>query len=153
MRFANELDAAEKFFHAQIPLTRAMGLQVLADAAHGFVLEAPVAPNRNHLQTAFGGSINAVATLAAYGLLWLELRGTSARLVLAESTIRFIRPVEERIRAFCIPPTAAEWEAFHAKLRKECRARIRLKVHVEEQGEIAAAFQGHFVATSGPAPD
>ena len=51
-----------------------MGVRVVAHDENGFIVEAPVALNSNHLRTAFGGSINAVATLAAYGLLWLELR-------------------------------------------------------------------------------
>ncbi|MEY2577213.1 MAG: hypothetical protein QOI49_37, partial [Verrucomicrobiota bacterium] len=44
-----------------------MGVRVVANDESGFVIEAPVAFNSNHLRTAFGGSINAVATLAAYG--------------------------------------------------------------------------------------
>jgi thioesterase domain-containing protein len=63
----DRLRAAEKFLHEQIPITRAMGLRVVANDGNGFVVEAPVALNSNHLRTAFGGSINAVATLAAYG--------------------------------------------------------------------------------------
>ena len=65
---------AEQYFHQQIPITRAMGVRVVAHDESQFVVEAPVTLNFNHLGTAFGGSINAVATLAAYGLLWLELR-------------------------------------------------------------------------------
>ena len=51
---------AEKFLHEQIPITRAMGLRVMANADDAFTVEAPVALNSNHLRTAFGGSINSV---------------------------------------------------------------------------------------------
>ena len=78
----------EKYFHEQIPITRAMGVRVVAHDENGFVIEAPVALNSNHLRTAFGGSINAIATLAAYGLLWLELREQDAHVVVAESSIQ-----------------------------------------------------------------
>ena len=71
------LRATENFFHDKIPLTRAMGIRVVADDRHRFAIEAPVGLNHNHLQTAFGGSINAVATLAGYGFLWLEVRETA----------------------------------------------------------------------------
>src|SRR3954468_16912983 len=98
------LAAAEKYLHEQIPLTRAMGLRVVASDQNGFVLEAPVALNSNHLRTAFGGSINAVATLAAYGFLWMELNDASVHVVVAESSIRFLRPVRETIRATCPRP-------------------------------------------------
>ncbi len=64
MSAIDTLREAENYFHDQIPLTRAMGLRVVACDQNQFVVEAPVSLNSNHLQTAFGGSINAVATLA-----------------------------------------------------------------------------------------
>src|SRR6476660_5354806 len=111
------LRAAEKFLHEQIPITRAMGLRVTAGDESGFVIEAPVALNSNHLRTAFGGSINAVATLAAYGFLWLELNDAAAHVVVAESSIRFLRPVREAIRAVCRRPTDSELEIFRNHFR------------------------------------
>jgi thioesterase domain-containing protein len=144
----DRLAAAEKFLHEQIPITRAMGLRVVANDEHGFVVAAPVALNSNHLRTAFGGSINAVATLAAYGFLWLELNEAAAHVVVAESSIRFLRPVRETIRAICLRPAAAELEAFRAQFSAKRKARIALRVNVIEAGETAAEFQGSFVARS-----
>jgi thioesterase domain-containing protein len=142
------LSAAERFFHEQIPITRAMGLRVIAHDETGFVVEAPVALNSNHLRTAFGGSINAVATLAAYGLLWLELNDAAVHVVVAESSIRFLRPVRETIRAMCLRPTSGELAAFHTQFTEKRKARIGLRVRVIEAGETAAEFEGTFVARS-----
>ncbi|PZR70998.1 MAG: thioesterase [Chthoniobacterales bacterium] len=146
---APSLFDAEKYFHEQIPITRAMGLRVMAHDENGFVVEAPVALNSNHLQTGFGGSINAVATLAAYGFLWLGLQERNVHVVVAESSIRFLRPVREVIRAICLPPAPEEWAAFHAKFTDQGKARITLRVNVVEAGQVAAEFQGLFVARSG----
>jgi thioesterase domain-containing protein len=140
------LRQAEKFFHEQIPITRAMGLRVVANDETGFTVEAPVALNSNHLRTAFGGSINAVATLAAYGFLWLELKEAAAHVVVAESSIRFLRPVRETIRATCLRPDAESLEAFRNEFVEKRKARITLRVHVTEGGETAAEFEGLFVA-------
>ena len=140
------LSAAERFFHEQIPLTRAMGLRVVADDETGFVVEAPVALNSNHLRTAFGGSINAVATLAAYGLLWLELNDAAAHVVVAESSIRFLQPVRETIRAVCLRPPPDDLAAFRTQFAAKRKARITLRVTVIEAGEPAAEFEGTFVA-------
>ncbi len=144
----SELRAAEEFFHRQIPLTRAMGVRVTADDERGFSVEAPVALNYNHLHTAFGGSINAVATLAGYGLLWMELRETTAHLLIAGSAIRFLRPVRETISATCVRPAAEKLASFQATLRETGKARIALRVRVEENGEAAAEFQATFVAVA-----
>ncbi len=146
METETSLHAAEDFLHSRIPLTRTMGLRVIRYDAEGFVLEAPVSQNSNHLGTAFGGSINAVATLAAYGLLWMELRGREMELVVSESSIRFLRPIRTVIRAICARPEAAAWSAFQEKLSASGKARIRLRVRVEEANEVAAELEGVFVA-------
>lgn len=140
---------AEKYFHEQIPITRAMGVRVMAHDENQFIVEAPVALNSNHLRTGFGGSINAVATLAAYGLLWLELRERGVHVVVAESSIRFLRPVRETIRAICLCPGSGEWASFRDRLAEKGNARITLRVNVVEEGQTAAEYEGVFVARSG----
>ncbi|MDQ2918696.1 MAG: thioesterase domain-containing protein [Verrucomicrobiota bacterium] len=140
-----DLQAMEIFLHERIPLTRAMGVRVVSDNANDFAIEAPVSLNHNHLQTAFGGSINAIATLAGYGFLWLELRGT-AHVVIAGSSIRFLRPVNQMIRAVCLQPPDSDWQNFRATFREKGKARLSLKVFVEEDGTRAAEFEGLFFA-------
>lgn len=146
MASADALLEAEKYFHEQIPITRAIGVRVVANDESRFVIEAPVALNSNHLRTAFGGSINAVATLAAYGFLWLELSDATAHVVVAESSIRFLRPVRETIRAICLRPAGEELAAFRSQFAAKQKARITLRVNVIEAGETAAEFEGTFVA-------
>ncbi|MDQ3120057.1 MAG: thioesterase domain-containing protein [Verrucomicrobiota bacterium] len=140
------LHEAETFLHEQIPLSRAMGLRVLPAGDDGFAVEAPVALNYNHLQTAFGGSINAVATLAGYALLWLELRALPAHVVISASSIRFLRPIRKTIRAVCESPSALRLEALRASLQETGKAKIHLQVRVEEHSIIAAHFEATFVA-------
>jgi thioesterase domain-containing protein len=144
----DRLRDAEKFLHEQIPITRAMGLRVVANDDAGFTVEAPVALNSNHLRTAFGGSINAVATLAAYGFVWMELNDAAAHVVVAESSIRFLRPVRETIRAICVRPDAEKLAVFRNQFAEKRNARIHLRVKVTESAEIAAEFEGQFVARS-----
>lgn len=122
-----------------------MGLVAVAHDEKGFVVEAPVALNVNHLGTAFGGSINAVATLAAYGLLWLELNEPALQIVVAESSIRFLRPVRATIRAICLRPDREVWEVFQVRLTEKGKARINLCVNIVEGSQATAAFQGTFV--------
>lgn len=128
-----------------------MGVRVVPDHDNGFAIEAPVASNSNHLRTAFGGSINAVATLAAYGLLWLELDNPAVHVVVAESSIRFLRPVRETIRAVCQRRGPVEWKAFKEEFRNAGKARITLRVKVIEAEETCAEFEGTFVARSNTA--
>ncbi len=151
MRKSRNLREPEQFFHERIPLTRAMGLRVVSNAQNVFALEAPVALNHNHLHTAFGGSINAVATLAGYGMLWQELDET-AQLVISASSIRFLQPVRETIRAMCMPPGPECMETFRNDFEQNGKARIALTVRVEENERLAAEFEGTFVATKKTPP-
>jgi thioesterase domain-containing protein len=79
-------------------------------------------------------------------LLWLELREQDAHVVVAESSIRFLRPVRETIRAICLRPDPEKWVAFQATFGDKGRARIALRVEVAEEGQTAAEFDGIFVA-------
>lgn len=140
-----DVQHAQEFLHKQIPLTVHMGVGVLT--LDPFTVEVPVALNSNHLGTAFGGSINAIATLAAYGFLWSQLHENAAvHIVIAESSIRFLRPARKIIRAICHKP--AELEQFKRALSSGHRGRISLGVTVEENATVTAQFQGTFVGLS-----
>lgn len=141
------LRATEKFLHEQIPLTRAMQVRVESYGVEGFVVRAPLAPNHNHLGTAFGGSLAALALLAGYGLLWLELADRQAHLVVRESRMQFRRPVRGELRAICRAPSAESLGRFKEDFAAHGKARIELEVFIEEGGEIAVRCQGSYVAS------
>jgi thioesterase domain-containing protein len=136
----------ERFFHSKIPITSAMGVRVTSWDDEGLVLTAPLWANHNHLGTAFGGSLSAVATLAGYGLIWLELGSAEGHVVIRDSAIRFVRPVRGEIRAICRKPEIGALVAFREQFTAEGKARIRLSVTIEEDGEVAVEFEGTFVA-------
>ncbi len=139
----------EAFLHDQIPLTRAMGLRVAESNAQRLVLEAPLAPNRNHLGTAFGGSLHALPTLACYGTLWMLLReaGIDTHVVIKDSQVAYRQPVKGTIRAVCPRPPAATLAAFLAALRRHQKAGLDLRATVEgTDGKPAVEFSGRFVA-------
>jgi thioesterase domain-containing protein len=138
----------ERFLHENIPLTIAMEVHVEECDDERLVLTAPLAPNRNHLQTAFGGSLHALATLSGYGLLWWLLRQPNAHIVIRESTIAYERPVRGVLRAICRSPAATELERFRRDFARKGKARIALDAVIEEKGEIAARFHATFVAMS-----
>lgn len=133
--------------HAQIPITHAMGVRVVARSADGgVILEAPLEENHNHLHTAFGGSLGALATLSGYTLLWLELGDPHCHLVIRDSRISFRRPVQGKLRAVCRRPAAAVLEAFRTNFARKGRARIEVEAVIEEDGAPAVIFHGTFVA-------
>jgi thioesterase domain-containing protein len=110
------------------------------------VLSAPLSENYNHLGTAFGGSLNALAMLAGYGLIWLLLDDRDAHFVIRRGTTNFLQPVRGDLRAVCSAPTEEEITAFRERFRNEGKARITLQVIIEGAGKPAMEFEGEYVA-------
>ena len=138
----------ERTLHAEIPLTRAMDVRVVRADQYGLVIGATLAPNLNHKQTAFGGSLNSLATLACWGLIQLLVRdhGRAITVVIQESSVQFLKPVMQDFEAICPPPPAAAFEKFLRMLEHKGRARLELEATIHSNGEIALRFRGRFVA-------
>ncbi|HEY1051451.1 MAG TPA: YiiD C-terminal domain-containing protein [Prosthecobacter sp.] len=144
---ASQLRETEDFLHTQIPITRAMGVRVESWDACQLVLTAPLEINHNHLGTAFGGSLAALATLAGYACLWLELGDRAAHVVIAESALSYRRPVRGELRAVCRRPEGGSLTTFKSTFAQTGKARIRLGATIEDSdGTVAVEFSGMFVA-------
>jgi len=140
------LRETEAYLHEQIPLTRAMGVTLESWDGSRLILHAPLEPNHNHLGTAFGGSLSALATLAGYCLLWLVLGDRQAHIVIRDSTIRYRHPIKGALRAICRRPAEDEMEAFQRQFAETGRARLSLHVTIEDAGKVCVEFAGSFVA-------
>ena len=79
----------------EMPVTQHLGVEVVGRLGEALTLSAPLAANRNHQGTAFGGSLNAIATLACWSALWLALRDAEQPgvVLIQDSAIRYLRPV------------------------------------------------------------
>lgn len=139
-------DGVERFLHEQIPLSRAMSVRVRAWQDGELVLAAPLEANHNHLGTAFGGSLAALATLAGYALLWLELGDPAAHIVVRRSEIDYLSPVRGELRAVCRRPGNAELARFRRHFARHGKAGIRLRVTIGSAEEECLVFTGTFVA-------
>ena len=134
------------YLHEKIPLTRAMGVEVESYDGGQLVVTAPLEPNHNHIGTAFGGSLNALATLAGYVLLWIELRDRTAHLVIRQSQIQFHRPVRGELRAICHAPEEPILSDFRESFARKGKARLELRAEIFDSGELAVEYTATFVA-------
>lgn len=123
-----------------------MGVRVASYANGRLVLEAPLTRNYNHLGTAFGGSLNALATLAGYTLVWLALDDPQCHVMIRESAISFKRPVTGVLMAVCLLPDEKVMAEFREKFAQTGKARLELRVTIEAEGRTAVEFRGTFVA-------
>ena len=139
----------EQTLHADIPITKQLGITVLCYEDETLTLSAPLEANINHKGTAFAGSINAVTTLAGWGLLWLLLQEAqlSARIVIQESTIRYRHPITQNMLATCRKPASAHLEPFFLLLQRRGMARLELQAHIWQGAHLAVEFSGRYVVS------
>ena len=141
------LSRLQETLYAEIPITKAIGLRVEGYDNGCLLLYAPLLPNINHKDTAFAGSINAVATLAGWSLLWLVLDQArlSGKVVIQDSRIQYLRPIAGDFGARCCLPAPERVAQFLTVLRKKSRARIELEAEIWEAQMPAVKFAGRYV--------
>ena len=142
---AEELGA---YLRTHIPLTRALGVEVLELSDAVVRLGAPLVPNVNHRQTAFGGSVACLAILSAWGWLHarLERDAPGSRLVIQRQAIEYLMPIGAPFTASCAAPRPDAWHRFSRTFASRRRARIELAAEVRCGESIAATFTGSYVA-------
>ncbi len=138
----------EKYLHDHIPLSKAMEVSVVAVHEEEVVLLAPLRPNINHRETVFGGSVSALAILAAWSLLHSRLcaTGIKSRLVIQRNTMEYERPIMGEFTARASIKEAQDWRQFTRMLGRKGKARIGVSSVLEYAGEIVGKFTGEFVA-------
>ena len=140
----------EAVLHRDIPLTREMGIKALSWRDHQLRLHLPLAPNVNHKNTLFGGSLYCGAVLVGWGWLYLRLKEAGiddGHIVIQDGQISYPLPVTRDGVAVCDAPDEASWEKFLKLYQRRGRARLALhtRIVVEGSEETAVQFVGQFV--------
>jgi len=139
----------ESLLHHDIPITKALGLEVRDWSEQRLQLHAPLDANINHASTMFGGSLYCVAVLAGWGWLYLRLREAGieeGHILIQEGQISYPRPITSDALAYGEPAEERAWERFETTFRRRGRARITLQSRiVTESGEDGVRFSGQYV--------
>ena len=150
---AVKVPALELFLHEMIPLAKAMGVGVEVSDDRALVLTAPKEQNKNSLNTAFGGSLVALATLAGYGVVWELMKDEKKsekpvwHIVVKESRAAYRRPVLGDLRAICERPAQAAIAEFKEALARYGKAKLKLRASIIEDGNVAVDVQAAFVVS------
>ncbi len=140
--------ALQKYLHEHIPLSRAMGAEVVAATEESVKLFAPLAQNLNHRETVFGGSASALAILSAWTLINLKLEneGLKARIVIQRNSMKYERLILGGFTASSAVHDLAAWRRFTHTLKRKHRARINVSAELHCNEEKVGEFEGDFVA-------
>ena len=148
---AASLRALRALLRTDMPVTEHLHIIVLGFRGGDLVLKAPLSANVNHQRTAFAGSLNAIATLAAWATAWLLLREhqVDAHVVIQDSAVHYQRPVTSDFEARCTFPEPAVVERLIGAVRRRGRGRLELSVVVSDAKGEAVRFRGRYVAARG----
>lgn len=138
------------FFVEHLPITQFMGLEVESYDGEQLVLSAPLAPNINDKQTAFGGSLYNAAVMACWGFAYLKTqeKGLVCNQVVAGGEVKYLAPVTGKIRAVCKNPGDKVIASFLDHFNRKGRAKISLQAEISCDGEadsaVAVTFSGQY---------
>lgn len=137
----------EAYLHAQIPISAAMGVEVEVATDSVVRLRAPLRPNINHRSTVFGGSASAIAILAGWTLLHVRLThgGHGSRIVIQNSIVHYDLPIDDDFTAIAREPDPADWDRFIRTLDRRGKARLEIRVDLEQDGRRAGHMTGAYV--------
>lgn len=132
-----------------MPPVAAMGIRATAFDGDVLRLQAPLAANINDKGSAFGGSMAGMMTLAGWGLLTLKLEsaGLVADVYVADSQIRYLRPLLSDLQAEARLEPMLDWSVFLDTFRQRGRARAGVLASLQgPDGECVAELSGRFAA-------
>jgi thioesterase domain-containing protein len=142
------VDYLQRRLDHEFPLSRHIGARVECADDRRLVLCAPFAPNANFKGTAFGGSLFSLAVLAgwAWATRYLVTRQIDADVVIQQSTVDYLAPANDELRAVLEAPAPASLQKFRRMLDRTGRGRIQLQVGVFDGRTLATRFDGLYVA-------
>lgn len=147
---AAQLADLQQVLEVEIPMCAQMAMRVTDYSVGGLGVSMPLDPNRNHQQTAFAGSLNALCTIAGWGTMYLLLRRleTEGNIVIRRSTIKYHRPVATcEVVARCLPIDPLAEQHFAEMYREKGQAKLDLLVEIAGTGRAAVSFSGSYVVS------
>ena len=133
--------------NSEIPLTNAIGIKVIKYTGNAIQISAPLENNINHKSTAFGGSLYSVSVLAGWSLVYALLieNKLEGHIVIHESNIRFLKPVNDTITAHCEFDNELHKNRFLKGYNRKGIARIKLTSVIKQNDQNAVIFDGTYV--------
>ncbi|WP_409525805.1 YiiD C-terminal domain-containing protein [Nitrincola sp. MINF-07-Sa-05] len=138
------------WLRTQIPLVSAMQIDQLSLNDRVLTLSAPLSANINDKGTGFAGSLAALSTLSGWCLttLYLRSQGLDCDVMIAESQIKYLKPVTTDFQACVSLPDDDVLHPFLLRIREKGRGKLPLQVEIQEQGKTALILEGVYYAAA-----
>ncbi len=137
-----------RWLKPRIPLLEHLGIDRLSWDGQSLQIPTPLAPNVNDKGTGFGGSQAAIATVAGWCLttLCLKERGLDCDVVIADSHLKYLKPVTADFVTRVSLPDPAQADALAARVSDRGKGKLELVVEVVCNGQLCMRLDGIYVA-------
>jgi thioesterase domain-containing protein len=143
-----DLELLQQTLRREMPITVAMGIEVVSWQDERLTMHMPLEPNRNHQYSAFAGSLNALCTIVGWGTIFMLLRqeSLSGNIVIRRGKIRYLRPVRTpEFLATGLPIDPNQYSYFFELLRGKGKSKIDLAAEIADEQGAYVSFQGSYV--------
>lgn len=122
----------KEYLYNNIPLAKAMNVEVINVSKYSLTLKAPLSNNSNMHGTAFGGSLSSIALLTGWSLIHSQITDQwlpAGDLVIAEANILFEKPVATDLVAQA-KLDQPSFVSFIEKYKEKGRAKLTVEIEV-----------------------
>lgn len=137
----------ENTLFQRIPQTKNLGINIVKFDQHQITVHGAFAPNKNHLDIVFGGSIAAISITTAWSLVQskIEQAGLKGNLVIKRQEIDYLLPVKTDFECVASFESADDWESFKQTYQEKGRAKVIVTAQIMSESKATSKFQGIFV--------
>ncbi len=151
---AESISRLEKYLKDKIPLVKALKAEIKEIDSESVKIWAPLAPNHNHMGSAFGGSISALLILGGYTWLYhfMMSQGYEVHVILKSCEIDYKFPINEDLIVSAHAPKAQQIDKFLSSFKRRKLGRIQIESEIRLGGKLAAILRGEYVVKMDDAP-
>ncbi len=144
----------DRFLLQHVPISQAMGIYLHHHDADELALAAPLLPNLNDKQSAFGGSLAALCSLCGWAVVYMLLEERHLNgltdIAIAQCDLQFRAPVRHELIARCPWPDTTRRQALLDEYAQRQKLSLSLEIKVLGEDLTAVTFNGRYVAWPKP---
>lgn len=140
-------EEAQNYIYQNIPITKAMGFEIVELTRNEIILGAPIENNINHRGSAFGGSIDSLFLTTGWAFIrfLIDHYKPTPIIVGSKGCTTFLKPILNNFESKLKLPDVKVIDEFLDTYKRFGKARITLEAVIEDEEKIYAAFRGDYV--------
>lgn len=137
----------EKYLFDCIPISQSLGIKVIEVESNHVSISAPIQPNRNHLNTVFGGSSSTVCILTAWSLFqnYIFNNQLDGKVMIRKQMVDYLKPITKNFVCNAYFNDDLDLAVFQNTFNKMHKARLAITEHIYQEAQLAVEFKGIFV--------